>query len=268
MMKCLLLTTSIYSDKCFDNLKRLLNSIGSSDDIDIEMHILIQNNPENLSIELPSFIKLHTIPNVVSLSKARNYMLERVLDKNFNYDIVMFPDDDCWFPNNNFRDILDYFFRSKCDFIITKYRLKCHDDLKTVRSYSPDVFTCLKNSSSITIFTSGKLFNKFLRFDERLGVGAEYSGGEDLDYALQSYFNSKQAVFLDGYLLAHNDKNEENKVKYYEGSLFVFVKNISISYVVWLLLIRKILVGVYYVISGKSNLKNMYFTFKKVLLRA
>ena len=56
-MKCLLLTTSIYSDKCFDNLRRLLNSIGSSDDIDIEMHILIQNNPENLSIELPLLLR-------------------------------------------------------------------------------------------------------------------------------------------------------------------------------------------------------------------
>ena len=46
------------------------------------------------------------------------------------------------------------------------------------------------NASSNTIFISGPIVSDVGFFNENIGVGAKYNGGEDLDYSIRSYKKS------------------------------------------------------------------------------
>lgn len=267
MIKVLLVTTTIYSKEMVHNLNRLFNSIDYDDEnIDIEHILLFQACDSFVDIKVPAKVNTLFQNNVVSLSKARNIMLAKTERKLDEYDFVAFPDDDCWYPNNNFREIIYYFMSNKLDYLITKYRYTNHDKVDFDKvACSCGLGEYLKYSSSITIFVTGKILNQVAYFDEKLGVGAKYIGGEDLDFSLRSYKLSKNRAFLNSFLLAHKDRNVANKVKYFEGSLYVFVKN-SGGLKVSFYLLRKVFVGFYYALSGKMTVKELISIFKRVLI--
>ncbi len=99
MINVLLITTTIYSSETYFNLNRLFNSIKFSNDIYVKHIVLIQGVRELPIFNAPNFVKFKTISEKISLSKARNIMLEEVIEKDIEtYDLVAFPDDDCLVP--------------------------------------------------------------------------------------------------------------------------------------------------------------------------
>lgn len=270
MKKVLLITTAICQESTERDLARLFSSIGNRNDISVKMVLLLQNYEEKLNLSIPSYVDVMKIDNIVSLSKARNLMIQHINKFTVfsRYDVVAFPDDDCWYPKNSFYEIVNYMAENKVDYFVTKYRYSDHDELSNVSLRDVKLKKFLEFSSSITVFISGGLFEKNSSFDEKLGVGAEYLGGEDLDFSLLAYFYAKNRVFANGYLMAHKDRNIKNKVKYFEGSLFVFRKNSNLHPVIKMLLVRKLLVGLYYVIRSKMPLSSYITSLKKVFNHA
>jgi len=266
MINILLITTTIYGEETELNLTRLFNSIKVSNNFSIKHVVLFQGVTAKPTFKLPDYVEAQFIPKVVSLSKARNIMLESEMKNIEKYDLVAFPDDDCWYPMNNFEDLINLFYSEKLDYLVTKYRFSEHDEVPSsiLKIRKKSVFKFFEFSSSITIFVTGKIFKEIGCFDERLGVGAKFVGGEDLDYSINAYYRSKNRSFLDLYLMAHKDRNITNKLKYYEGSLFVFAKNFHHSSVIRSLLLRKLAVGIYYVCKKRMNLIDYFSIIKKV----
>ena len=266
-MNILLITTTIFSEKALGDLARLFGSIEQSEDFNVEMMLLVQGVEGELSLQVPNFVNLMVEKEIVSLSKARNIMLQalRKGSKRIeDYDVVAFPDDDCWYPEGNLEKICRYMKDHQCDYFVTKYRFEGHSSLGDREPYNPGLFKLLQNSSSITIFVSGSVFSKIGFFDERVGVGAQFLGGEDLDYSIRAYKESNNHLFADDYLMAHPDKNSRNKERYYEGSLFVLNKHCFSSLILFFMLIRKVLVGFYYVGSGKFGVAKLLSVFGRV----
>lgn len=257
MIKLLFITTTIKSSDSEKNLNMLYDSIRKNfNDKKYETicYLLIQNDKEKCRLELNSEVVKFSINETISLSEARNYLLNEFKNsKNNNCNYIFFPDDDCWYPNLNLRDIVDYMVKKDVELLITKYRFDGHEKLAEKNITEGFSKKMMNSSSSITIMVKYNLFEHFMKFDEQYGLGAINVGGEDLDYFLSLVVNSKKSHFIDSYLIGHPDKSTVNKIKYYFGSLSVLKKHKNNKFYIKILYYRKICVGLYYVLKNKIN---------------
>lgn len=264
-----LFTTYIKSDDS-GKLKRLVDSLRVYEDcanISLNHIVLLQNvsvgDIEQLreNINFPSFTTILNVPVIVSLSSARNIMLKYTRDNVPEFilpgSIVGFPDDDCWFPCGLIENISKTMFLENLEFLFFKY------------GNSPEKFSergCLiparyqdvvLNVCSITMFLKSELVNQLGGFNELLGVGAKYNGGEDLNYGLKAFFVSKSSAWFDSKLIGHADKPSGNRGKYYLGSALSLKKFALTSPAAFFIFIRKLVIGVVLVTTFKMQFKKL-----------
>lgn len=255
-MKILLLTTCIYNENNYKDLIKLYTSL-VNDDSEIEFHhcILFQNASENIEVNLkPS--KYYTphwscIPDIISLSKARNFLLDECDIS--DYDFISFPDDDCWYPDGfwkKFRKISD-----RIDLFYTCF--SSNPSLLPFNLTKHSVFNLVQNASSNTTIYSGDIAINIGKFDENYGVGAPNNGGEDTDFAIRAMLLSKDVIFVDDATIGHRDPLPQFKYKYYKGSLGVLKKHAFKSIMLNFMFFRKILIGFYYIVFNKIKLSDL-----------
>jgi hypothetical protein len=269
-MNLLLLTTCIYNEENIRDLDRLLKSIESQDDKDISVYhyILFQNinNIEYLNITslLDRYqsknytLEFLEISNIVSLSKARNILIEyyqRNQSSHNTIDFVSFPDDDCWYLPNLVGKLTKIYELHKPKIIYTKFSSSPFDNNKF--SLNSNCQSLISNASSNTAFYAYDLFTSIGEFDERFGVGTKNNGGEDTDYAIRGYLLSgKKIIYIDSEIIGHRDPLPEFRYKYFQGSFGVIGKHKFKSLNIMLCYIRKLIVGVVFFSMGKINLSS------------
>lgn len=271
----LLLTTCDMGGGRSEDLDRLLKSVEQArtrDNIKIQHYLLLQRCPIDFQTELygPS-VKVYTIDNRVSLSKARNILLSHVLSDNAldSTKLVAFPDDDAWYPSGIIKFISDKFFNnplSTVDIFVCRYSSTPRDAVsleKIPLNLSSTTGSYISCASSNTIFLKASLLKEVGYFDERLGVGAEINGGEDLDYALRAFIASSGKVFTTFLpLVGHRDRMKWVRSRYFSGSFFALVKSSNRNFGIFIQMLRKILVGVFFVINGEMKPKEFFMALR------
>lgn len=128
------------------------------------------------------FIFLHT-DNCYGLSKARNIIIDYIIDQNIKFDYIMFPDDDSTFDGSFFDNFCNSVF---CNSLISVYNQNTKIPYKLDYKYFTyaDV-NSFKLAMSVNMIISYKTFINVGHFDENLGVGAKYGAGEDADYFIR-----------------------------------------------------------------------------------
>lgn len=271
-MNIVLLTTTILSDESIKCLHRLFTSVkrNSNHGINIK-HILLIQNPANLDIPEFASTTSHELfilveDEKVSLSEARNKMLTFAQQNSLiaNNDLVAFPDDDCWYPDNNLIKIFKQFEKhKKLDMFFCKYQSSDHDDFdESDIKLDAGAKSVVRNASSNTIFLRGVVVNSQLGFDRNLGVGSPNNGGEDLDYAIKSFLQARQTGFLNAYIIGHRDKNIELRGKYYRGSAIVLNRYKFSQLTLLKEFLRKVLIGINLLISRELSLKEFCLSMK------
>lgn len=126
---------------------------------------------------------LHERMEKPGLSAARNRGI--ALSK---YDILAFPDDDCWYEDTVIERVIRSFQADDLGGLVARwveqagteparsYRL----DLKAWRSFRGG------HASSISLFFNRNLFHQLGGFDERFGVGGWYGAAEETDLVLRA----------------------------------------------------------------------------------
>lgn len=166
-------------------LDRLFSSLERQSHKDFEVLVVDQNPDDRLAAILdkhPSLAVRH-FRSAKGLSRARNVGLPRVQG-----DIVAFPDDDCWYPEDLLANV-NAWFEAHPEFagLLTILR---DSDGKTVGPRWP---TAPRSCTKEDIGVYARSPNGFLRrqaietigfFNEDLGVGADtrYQSGEEFDY--------------------------------------------------------------------------------------
>jgi hypothetical protein len=252
-------------------LNKLISSIGDHQKFPTECrHVILLQNWNGDSI--PEFIQSQnhiidflTTDKIISLSKARNRMLERCKEKAYiqNEDIVAFPDDDCWYPNSALSKICDAFAKDTLiQFLFCKYKSEDHDDTAINTKRRASIKELVRSASSNTIFLKGILALKIGGFDRHLGVGAPNNGGEDLDYSVKAYLNATQICFSPLNLIGHRNKDNSLRGKYFRGSTIVLrryaFKRVGFFYEY----IRKILIGCLISIKGEMSASELIIATK------
>jgi hypothetical protein len=272
MTDYIFLTTSIVNDDT-SKLERMIDSIRDYEsyaDVSIRHILLLQNVTQKQACELkhslnmPTWTELLSVPGIISLSKARNIMLCRLHDVAVSDDaIIAFPDDDCWYPKNLLKYISNVFTKESTDFFFCRYGTKISNSTDLPQLQTPGYRDLIFNASSNTLFIRADIVKGVGYFDEQLGVGAKYNGGEDLDYAVRAFRLAKICLWCDEALVGHRDKIEGLRGIYFTGSARVLRLNACYSPIAMFHFWRKILIGFYLVLCGEMPVNRLTQVFER-----
>ncbi|HWV18888.1 MAG TPA: hypothetical protein VNZ68_09980 [Rhodocyclaceae bacterium] len=265
----LLFTTSNPKGPRMAELLRLFKSIDdavATEGVRVKHYVLLQEAVA-LPDELADWQSQHRIfllaPTRLSLSRARNLMIHRArADKAFaSTRITAFPDDDAWYPPGLLRMLSGYLGIATVPEIFTcRYASNpvhihpaCPNEVFAYLHVSSDR-EFVRYASSNTLFLSSALAETVGYFDERLGVGARINGGEDLDYALRAYcLGGTRATISTLALVGHRDWSPGVRAQYYTGSLFAIARSGLGSLPLFVQLLRKVGVGVFFTLRREMS---------------
>jgi glycosyltransferase involved in cell wall biosynthesis len=266
----------------------LLPTLGRTTELDIFFKSLVNQTYKNFEVIVVDQNVNREVENIVNeykkilnisymrsgikgLSYNRNIALEKAKG-----DIIAFPDDDCEYEKDTLEKINEFF--SKNDYTLYTCNTK-----EKHSNYS--IANALKFSSEITksnFYRTGISFTIFhkkndinLKFDEKLGVGAEFGAGEESDYLLKLLDNGYKGYYFHNHYIYHpykkNEYNENRAYNYGRGFGALYKKHIfyekkyiySLSFFKYILRnIAAIIISKnkkYYLKSLKGKLEGFYF---------
>jgi glycosyltransferase involved in cell wall biosynthesis len=171
-----------------EELGRLLSSLDRQTYRDFEV-IVVDQNPDDRLVPVLEKHKQLDIRRLVSergLSRARNVALRAA-----GGDIITFPDDDCWYPDDLLATVTEWLqAHPQYGALFTATRT-ADGELMTPK-WAPVSGPCTRKSVVYSVVS----FTGFIRrgaisaigfFDERIGVGSasRYQSGEDIDYFIR-----------------------------------------------------------------------------------
>lgn len=252
----ILFTTSDFAGGRHDELLRLLGSVheaASRDGLPIRHYILLQRAPHGAPVELQEYAgadaRLFSIPDRVSLSRARNMLLACAREDGALAASMLaaFPDDDAWYPPGLLREVCALFSNSATLALATC--LYGADPETLTRDSAAAAFRApqgygelIRTLSSNTLLLRASVVETIGGFDEQLGVGARIDGGEDLDYGLRACA-AGHAILSPRVLIGHRDRLPWVRSRYFAGSLFALTRAARRSPVLGAQVLRKLLVG-------------------------
>jgi hypothetical protein len=267
----LFITTTDAAGGRSSELERLLSSIdGALANRNWRMLLLVQSASARGSVAagISANVEVGIIHNRVSASRARNLMLREARQEGLLTEapLVAFPDDDCWYPAATLERILELFrFDQALDFWFCRYAAAPQSPARALSQEmrSPSVFEVAAQASSNTMFLRSRIAGVIGGFDEELGIGTANNGGEDTDYALRAYRQSRKSRYVDRALIGHRDHNPRLRSRYFRGSLIAIARHTAKRPASVALLVRKVMVGSFLVAT--RNMSSQEF---RVALRA
>jgi glycosyltransferase involved in cell wall biosynthesis len=185
-----------------EEITLFLNTLKEQTYKNFELIIIDQNDDDrvyDLYLQYKDIIELKYIrSNKKGLSLNRNIGMN-----NCTGDIIAFPDDDCEYKIDTMEKV-KYFFDNHKEYNFftcnTKDKSSENKILNSKRKNTDiSIYNIMFTGISFTIFIRMDAVKQF-RFDEQLGVGAEYGSGEESDLLL--------------YLLKNNNKGRYNADAY------------------------------------------------------
>lgn len=170
-----------------DEIRRFILSLENQTSSAFELIVVDQNDDDRLAPIVARVLECgmditHLKHPVKSLSGARN-----VGTAIARYDLIAYPDDDCWYDDRVVEGILSRFEQDRgLDGIVARWdeedpfgkgsQTLSLSESRRFRGVQP---------SSITIFVKKDLVLKIGGFDERLGVPCWYGSGEETDLVMR-----------------------------------------------------------------------------------
>lgn len=234
-MKFSLIITTLNRDIEF---KRMINSLLESNNIQFIKKVVILDQSEidifNTNIEITSRLNkfcelIHSNINKSSLSKARNEALKFLDD---NDEILCFPDDDCWYKPNFFKEMSEKVSLSNADILQTYYREEDIEGRKPVEKIINKNNAKYLQPCSVGIFINLKKINfNEIHFDELLSVGALLPGGEESDLLFRLLLNYEIEQIANPYVYhkVMRERLKKPSYKIHAARFYVMLKNKKIS---------------------------------------
>ena len=189
-------------------LNRLFDSLVSQSYKNFEVIIVDQNVDNRVAKILESYsgimsiLHLHSEPG---LSRARNLGMNHITG-----DIIAFPDDDCWYPENLLEKVAEFFTQNPRLDGVTGC---CFDEFDKPSAtskwdYNPGIVTSKnvwQRAISISIFLRKSVIESVKTFDESLGAGANtpWGSGEETDYLLRVIKNGFKVYYNPSLFVYH-----------------------------------------------------------------
>lgn len=203
-------------------LYRLFDSLKIQNEM-FQLIFIYQQKNEEISVELKKYLYsigesviLKIIP-AESLSVARNYGLMYATG-----DVIIFSDDDCWYPSNLLKKIADLFTtQAHIDILCTNVYDPINEKYYGNRPVLEKVVTLsnlYKLPISVGIFARARCI-KGLKFDESLGAGTAIGSGEETMFLYNALTQRNAQIWYNGLLNVYHPVpiyEESDIQKYYK----------------------------------------------------
>lgn len=173
----------------------------------LEVIVVDQNNDDRLQQVLrvargAGIDITHVRQTVPNLARARNAGVARA-----RYELLAFPDDDCWYGEGALRAVLAAFdadpelggvvARWEERFPLSDMRARCFSSEEARAFRGP--YVC-----SITLFLRRQVIDDVGEFDERFGVGQWYGAGEESDLVLRALAGRHRIAYEPSAVIHHH----------------------------------------------------------------
>jgi glycosyltransferase involved in cell wall biosynthesis len=169
-------------------LDRLLGSLGKQSCQDFELIVVDQNRDHRVLDRLKAYegrFPIVHLRNAIGLSRARNAGLGVARG-----DIIAFPDDDCWYPEDLLEKVADFFSKHPEFGGLTGRSVDLTGEDTVGRYIKDEGLVSLRDvwrkAVGFSMFLTRESTQKAGGFDEGLGPGAGtiYQGAEDIQYLI------------------------------------------------------------------------------------
>lgn len=227
-----------------DELYRCVNSIVASKSSHSDYQIIIVDQNQEGYLQFDWLLKSYKTINFLHVkSKIRGLSLNRNIGLKFATGrVVAFPDDDCLYYPDTLNEVELAFKNNRSDFVVG--RIYDRDSNKNIfRNWPKKIkkitaWNFYHINSSITLFA---LKSKFLCYDERMGVGAEYGSCEDADLLFRLISAKCVGHYCPAIQVWHPPPpvviSNKKVVSYASGFGYLIRKNISINIILLLALV-------------------------------
>jgi hypothetical protein len=227
---------------CIDSnfITQMMNSVILNNH-SITVLIILINQVEN-NYEFVNENRLVTVNLInsrrISLSAARNVGINYLVETKIKFKHIMFPDDDSTYSDDFFSRFKEN-INTDSNYLIDIY---CQgSDVLYKKTHFKDREVLNKNNfyaaMSVNMIINFKTFNSVGLLDERLGAGAKYGGGEDVDYYIRScIINPNGFIYLKAIYCYHPSASDryaqmslckmtDRFIRYGNGAIFLYFKH-------------------------------------------
>jgi hypothetical protein len=259
-----LVATHQYGKGRSADLMRLAGSIAQQPGCRVDLHCLVQGvtalPAELVALQQPGRISFSTSEEFLSLSAARNRIL--AVGDLAPDDLLMFPDDDCYFPVGAFSFIRDMVEAADADLVFVPFAdPPGFPASRDARLRRPTVFDVMRRVGSCNLVVKAKLARAVGAFDETLGLGATYPGGEDTDYAMRAWRLSRASFISSVSVVGHRSLSAGLRTRIHGMSRYwpgLFI--VTVRYFEWKLaglLVYRLAAGTFLLCTGKLPFRSV-----------
>ena len=211
------------------NLKNTSDFIrlAKSIDIDDNIHLFFVNqNPKIMLKDIYCFqnckVTEFRVGGIIPLSRARNIALKAMYNEsslNLKNSLIMFVDDDAWFPKETLEYLMHEEIRARCLRTIDPDKNKSFNGLSYEKGLIKGWHIIHDIPSICLVVPYSFVFNGRYYFNENLGLGCEISQGEE---SLFIYYLCQDGlkIFYDKNYIYHPFKINKNLKNNYNMSNF------------------------------------------------
>jgi len=275
---CLIVTSS----EKFSIINNFFTSITKQNkEIEIDISFVNQNK-----LHFPGFdfkeninFKIIEVNHIIPLSKARNIAISNM--NLLDYDLVAFPDDDCWYDSKLLNLIFQY-FKDNIDYDVVCTNVIDPSNNKTYGGRPKGIKIPVTEKNIFEYPISVGIFLKInenmvknIYFDESLGAGTEIGSGEETELIYRLIKNKEKCIYIGDFFVYHPviDSNYTNEdiLKYYKyGIGFGYlarrmVNNKDLTVLIYFLyIILRSFAGLIINMNKKTNRRVYYSRLKGV----
>jgi len=190
-------------------LDRLLGSLAKQSCQDFEL-IVVDQNPDNRVLDrLKAYegrFPIVHLRSTIGLSRARNAGVAVARG-----DIISFPDDDCWYPQDLLEKVADFFSKHPEFDGLTGRSVDLRGEDTVGRYIKDEGLVSLRDvwrkAVAFSMFLTRESTQKAGGFDEALGPGAGtiYQGAEDIQYLIRVLKAGCQVFYSPQIRIYHQD---------------------------------------------------------------
>lgn len=202
----------------FDDIYIFMDSLLEQTYKNFELIVVDQNDNDKVKEIVDKYVDCLDIKYIKSNKKGLSYNRNLGIDV-AKGEVLAFPDDDCVYKPDTIEKAINFFEKNQdykiyscktLDFDEKEGFIKMNDGICEIKSTNISFTVC-----SITFFVNFGSNDSYTRFDERLGVGAEFGAGEETDYVLELLNRGFKGRYFGDDIIHHPvKKHSKSRAKY------------------------------------------------------
>lgn len=275
----ILLTTAVLGPTGRASYRDMVASVGQTRSAehawDIVVICLFQRASADARIAIEADLPKAVVPlysdEAMGTAQARNVVLGCLSQHRAGFQddeiIVGIPDDDVIFSPGFFTGLAALFDPSPdLDFVVVGSGDPPSGEPFPSSPEPLSTYQLVRRATSNTAYFRAGLLRRPRSFDTRLGPMTPTEGGEDSEFLFALARRSRRLGLVPGVYVRHRPETIQHTARYFMGSALALRSHLGWNATIKLVFLRKMMVGVYLVLTGRMPLGRLWRTMVRCVI--